>query len=665
MDAYLYLLFAEISLSDEATQEQLRAYCDLVYIARSESHQKVCLTCSGTSCTAEEVHCGYCGLRVLVSWQLHHFQTYHSRIPASSLWPVKCKGINKVIEPLSKDLYMPTLAPPVQQSPPGVQESDSHDAKLYRACALCVDPVMLVQTPEDLVKHLSEEHDTVGVACKQCGMVLPETCRNFVKDHFHICSGGEVIQCKLCRKLSGSWASAKVHQNKHHTTGNSVKLPITERDTMRCSVGGEEHAKHPQHETEISGNPHMVSKGGHGYEIVCIGCKGHCSKGNRVKCRLCGEVVEKDDIHMKIRHPYSLSKTWFVICSHMDKHFSNYYMGEKLQDQNYRCISCDEIFAESDKLFQHISENHLLWSVHESPIAGRKRKPMLTICPVCEAVIKVTHHKSNYRDHVQFCQHGSLFTCDRCGLELDSDSRMTKHKQVAHSESTSVVRLKVPPGTLLKCEECTYSTFSLSELKGHLKAEHNFNDNQASQLCRVCFKSFRLKSDRERHEQAIHHGGKALLCDHCGKEFEIPSQLRQHMEYHHQGKNVSCVERSRRNRSKKLICPFCGEIFSGGNKLNMHVRKVHEKVPELKCCICSKFFGSKPALQIHENRHFGRRPYQCKHCSYTNYTQSLVNQHAKKAHPLEPSQLPIQEDVIQDTETVEISQIPFDFIITM
>ena len=672
----------------------------MLCITRTESHQKVCFACCSTSCTAEEVRCGYCGMRVLVSEQVHHFQTYHSGIPASSLWPVKCKDVKKVVECLSKDVYMPASAPQAQQALSEAQESDGHDAKLYRACKLCVNPVML-ETPEALSIHLREEHGTVGIACRQCGMVLPQTCRCLMKDHFHMCVGGEVIQCKLCLKFYASWTSAKLHLTKHHTTGDlaAVKLPRASYHPTSCSVGDEEYTEQPKKEREIiipqaghhatscsvgdaeyteqpqkeretKRRPHRVSKGEHGYKIVCFGCIGYCSKG-KVKCRLCGEVVEKDDIHMKIRHPFSLSNTWFVICSHMDKHYNNYYMGEKLQDQNYRCIRCDEIFAESDKLVEHISENHLLWGICETSIVGRRKKPVLSVCPVCEAVIRWRDHKSNYRDHVQFCRHGSLFRCDSCGLELDSDSKMKKHKHVAHSASarkTSMVRTKIPLGTLLKCEECTYSTKSLIELRGHLKAEHNFNHHQASQLCRVCFKSFRLMSDRERHEQAVHYGGKALLCDHCGKEFEIPSQLSTHMLYHHQGKNVSCIERSRRNRSKKLVCPFCGDTFSGGNKLNRHVRQVHEKAPELKCHICGKYSASKPALRIHVNRHLGTRPFQCEYCSYTNYTQPLVNQHAKKAHPLELSQSPLQEDdiVIQDTETVEISQIgTFDFIVTL
>ena len=79
--------------------------------------------------------------------------------------------------------------------------------------------------------------------------------------------------------------------------------------------------------------------------------------------------------------------------------------------------------------------------------------------------------------------------------------------------------------------------------------------------CHICSKSFKYRSDFERHER-IHTGKKPFQCDICNKSFAFKSALVSHKRIH--------------TADKPFQCEICNKSYTRRNKLNLHM-KTHAK----------------------------------------------------------------------------------------
>ena len=520
----------------------------------------------------------------------------------------------------------------VLESSPEFEEGTVQLTLTGYECAICDAEI---PTAMQLKVHLKEVHSIDAVECHQCGMVIRSSCRVMVKDHLNLCSGGEFVRCKICGKLCGSVGSVHIHHIKVHASFSSTNA--VEPNLPRKSVG-------------------EVLEGKQGYKIICVNCNDTCNTNKRpVKCRLCNLVVPKDDIHMKLKHPFSLCTTWYVTCLYNMFPEKGFYIGQKLVVEGeeplveYQCSDCMVKFAKHADLLVHIEDSHLA-----KTLRGTVK---LKVCHVCEGIFKIMNESyCSFKDHVHFCGGGSLYKCDYCsevfGFSVKLKRHINKHhsgeKMILHSTSKGmsiggrqyvkvergVQPVEIPPGTELQCAECPFISYDYTELRKHNKQKHDYNLLQLNQLCRFCFKVFRKMSKREKHEQKQHLGGQRFFCEQCGADFEIRSQLHHHVEYHHKGQRELIVERQKMLRAKQpvKVCAECGETFKLTFYYNQHIKMVHEKSLEFKCHLCGKQLSSKYKLKIHIDRHKGYKPFKCHYCSYRDYTGALVNLHIRKEH---------------------------------
>ena len=493
-------------------------------------------------------------------------------------------------------------------------------------------------TGDNILQHLRETHKNEAYMCETCGLVMKSDGKINVHDHMHMCAGGEILKCKECDKRFASWHSANKHRKLMHM--ESKRKRRTARSTLATKI--------------------VETPGEHGYLIRCVDCDGTCHTGD-VKCMLCLDIVPKDDLHMKLKHAYSPSSTWVVTCRYSIPSTENQVRGfaggkvaassesELLEHQqvpctlnfHYKCYWCDALFSNKKEFKEHIRLTHYKTMEHKS--TGL----VMYYCKHCDAVL--IGRSYFFSDHVQFCSKGEVYQCDQCHIEFCYLQKVHLHLKKKHPEavqkkkalkaaavnSNGKVPMSIPAGTVLQCAECSFSTKKLTLLKRHNKLQHKYRGGQLHQLCRFCFKVFRVRSDRERHEQSVHLGGQEVVCHICGQSYEIPNQLERHMYYYHKGgrEYLSMKQKEERKKNVMKVCGYCGKEYTIAAKLNRHIRVVHEKSLEFKCSVCLKEYGSRDSLRIHENKHRGNKPYSCPYCSYKDYRGYIVNSHVEREHP--------------------------------
>lgn len=138
-------------------------------------------------------------------------------------------------------------------------------------------------------------------------------------------------------------------------------------------------------------------------------------------------------------------------------------------------------------------------------------------------------------------------------------------------------------------------------------------DDDKPHKCPTCGRGFRLKFNRDRHENT-HSGNRDFPCTLCNKKFRDQNQLNAH-------------ERSLHSAEKPHVCKFCGRCFRKPASLRNHTYQHTGDWPH-KCDLCGKGFIQPYRLRDHQHQHTGSKAFECNLCGGMFATgQNLKNHH--------------------------------------
>ena len=133
------------------------------------------------------------------------------------------------------------------------------------------------------------------------------------------------------------------------------------------------------------------------------------------------------------------------------------------------------------------------------------------------------------------------------------------------------------------------------------------------QKCDYCEETFRKKSERRKHERAVHMPTE-FPCQFCGKVYRRLYDLKDHERTH--------------TGHRPFKCDQCDKAFTSKHGLSNH-QNIHASKGAFMCMYCGKDFDSKSGMQYHELAHTGARPQQCDVCSKTFKHRSALNTHMR------------------------------------
>lgn len=172
------------------------------------------------------------------------------------------------------------------------------------------------------------------------------------------------------------------------------------------------------------------------------------------------------------------------------------------------------------------------------------------------------------------------WACSRCQRIFTSSNDLRLHKELHHpvQHGNAIVHRQ-------QCPSCSETFLTQHELDSHVKDVH-----QPTYKCRVCDKTFGVKSNRTRHEKIHDNRPKAYRCELCPFESHRPDNLSQHMKSH---APKPCY-----------ICPICSEGFPQERRLHAHMKTHRIAMTHKKAChLCSKEFTSEKQLSRHVQSH--------------------------------------------------------------
>lgn len=248
--------------------------------------------------------------------------------------------------------------------------------------------------------------------------------------------------------------------------------------------------------------------------------------------------------------------------------------------------------------------------------------PFKFFCKECSFKSK---RESHFTKHLKLHEKArNLFQCKRCDFTSLRLSHLRRH-EVLHSQ------------TLLRCQQCKYSTDNSKLLARHVKSKHSMQQKQNTVMytCPKCpYKTLQrhlytshlqLNHNQTLDAEMISNGGsksKAFQCNLCAYK----TQRKEHYVRHQN--NVHCNQRP-------YLCDLCGKAFKRPDALAQHKFTHMEKsarVLPFACTLCPKAFRSQAHLKEHETMHSSVRSYLCHFCGASFKTRSVQQKHIQTIH---------------------------------
>ncbi|XP_063358774.1 zinc finger protein 271-like [Cydia amplana] len=313
-----------------------------------------------------------------------------------------------------------------------------------------------------------------------------------------------------------------------------------------------------------------------------------------------------------------------------------------------KCPQCDKMFSNKQSRSLHVKAVHEGAKPYVCEECGASfayprslalhahshRRAQPTKGFACDLCGKVLNHPSSVVYHKEAEHTGQRYVCGKCG-KLFKHKQLLQRHQLVHSQarpysckicSTSFkTKANLLNHALLHsgvkrfaCELCKHRFAHKTSLTLHMR----WHSGLKPYTCKTCGKSFSQKGNLSEHER-IHTGEKPYQCAQCPRRFTTSSQHRLHARRH------------QADNERPHVCNHCGKRFVCRSSWLAHMRREARGAggaARHRCAVCGRGCGSRGALQAHQRRHTGERPYRCPLCPRAFADCSNLNKHKKQVH---------------------------------
>ena len=444
------------------------------------------------------------------------------------------------------------------------------------ACNLCGEKFKI---ENQLNKHMRFHTDRNPLVCSDCGMKF--LLASELSEHRRIHTGEKSYVCNVCEKKFKKQNYLTNHLKWHDREKKSIA--ISDRD-KKLSLG--------------DGN---LNK----YLRIHAGEK-------TFACTICSEVFKQKlhlDRHVKINAREK--RTRFP-----DRVKTFVKRSPQLEHQVIRTDS-DEQFLNESRL-----------KVPRKIIANEKKT---FLCEICGENFSSTKLLDT---HLEFHSAENSFARSNCNKDSTEENSTNLHR-IHTGENPSACSASEPPFRCLICDKQFKG-------KGSLNVHRRLHSGEKPFACSDCGKKFAQKGALNIHRARLHSGAKPFACSDCEKSFAVDKDLKEHRNIHAKERSFTCEVCGKNFFSKQnldshsrlhavktsVTCPECGKTVSSISSLNVH-RRIHAGVKPFSCERCGKDFLLKAQLNSHLIVHTGEKPFTCSKCDKKFSRYENMKQHAK------------------------------------
>ena len=314
--------------------------------------------------------------------------------------------------------------------------------------------------------------------------------------------------------------------------------------------------------------------------------------------------------------------------------------------KSYSCTLCNFVTSYRKSFNNHLVVAHAAskWERKEDHMGAKHNK-----CPECNFI---TSHKGNLNQHIRGAHGIKNHKCTFCQYATANRENLDKHLEVVHGKrilldnrnttdlqlrnNCPVVMLerlskkllekmtfpKSGNGSVLKCNQCEFSTTNAIKLRGHKNAHGKIKANK----CEYCDFATSYKSDLSQHRK-VHQRDNLFSCPYnpdCDFRNSRFSRMQRHMSKKHLDESTS---------AKDPNTSIMHKDFHPKSKSRM-AYPIHP-LAKYKCDECNFSTSLSRSISQHKNAHMGIKNNKCKYCDFATCYKNNLYKHMKIMHAKE------------------------------
>lgn len=317
---------------------------------------------------------------------------------------------------------------------------------------------------------------------------------------------------------------------------------------------------------------------------------------------------------------------------------------EGIRVRRYHCPTCDQSYARTDKLRNHMKNLHNLRLEKKSLTPKSNVKPSEPAPHTCNWCGLSFSELSKLDTHLLLHDRQKPFCCTTCNRTFLNRAALVSHSTTEHKNFAKESR---ESERKFQCRYCERRYGRMEQLRRHVEKGHPEVDIKVAMAgyesarfeCPICDASYTRIEKLDVH--MLTHDDKPFFCDRCDMAFKSRGEMRNHGVCSGEVVKVKCdicpltfnsvrlrdLHSELAHDTRVFSCPDCGREFDTRHRLVSHKRTVHEKMFE--CPICHKTLSRQDKLDYHMRQHNG---FPCPECSVLFATRREWREHLASVH---------------------------------